>query len=52
MDFAAPADHSVKLKESEKKDEYLGLAKELKKKTLEHKSDDYTDCNWGSWHSH
>ena len=31
MEFAVPADYSVKLKESEKKDEYLDLAKELKK---------------------
>ena len=31
MDIAVPADHSIKLKESEKKDEYLNLARELKK---------------------
>ena len=31
VDFAAPADSRVKLKESEKKDEYLDLARELKK---------------------
>ena len=31
MDFAIPADPSVKLKESEKRDKYLDLAKELKK---------------------
>ena len=31
MDFAVPANHSIKLKEREKKDEYLDLAKELKK---------------------
>ena len=31
MDFAVPADHSEKLKESEKKDKYLDLARELKK---------------------
>ena len=31
VDFAAPADHRIKLKESEKKDKYLDLAKELKK---------------------
>ena len=30
MDFAVSADHRVKLKESEKKDKYLDLAKELK----------------------
>ena len=31
VDFAVPADHRVKIKESEKKDKYLGLALELKK---------------------
>ena len=31
MDFAVPADHRVKLKESEKKYKYLDLAWELKK---------------------
>ena len=31
MAFAVPADHRVKLKESEKKDKYLDLARELKK---------------------
>ena len=30
--FALPADHKIKLKESEKKDKYLDLARELKKK--------------------
>ena len=31
VDFAVPADHRIKLKECEKKDEYLDLSKELKK---------------------
>ena len=31
VDFAVPADHRINLKESEKKDKYLDLAKELKK---------------------
>ena len=31
VDFAVPADHRIKLKECEKKDKYLDLAKELKK---------------------
>ena len=31
MDFAVPADHRIKLKECEKKDKYLDLARELKK---------------------
>ena len=32
VDFAVPADYGVKLKESEKKDKYLDLVRELKKK--------------------
>ena len=31
VDFAVPADHRIKLKECEKKDTYLDLARELKK---------------------
>ena len=31
VDFAVPADHRINLKESEKKDMYLDLARELKK---------------------
>ena len=31
IDFAVPADHIIKLKECEKKDKYLDLARELKK---------------------
>ena len=34
VDFAVPADHRIKLKESEKNDKYWDLAKELKKKQL------------------
>ena len=34
MDFAVPVDHIIKLKESEKKDKYLDLARELKKNKL------------------
>ena len=29
MDFTVPADHRIKLKESEKRDKYLNLAREL-----------------------
>ena len=32
VDFAVQADHRIKLKECEKKDKYLDLARELKKK--------------------
>ena len=38
FDFAVPAGHRIKLKESEKKDKYLDLTTKLKK-TVEHKSD-------------
>ena len=31
VDFAVPADHKIKLKESEKKDKYFHVARELKK---------------------
>ena len=31
VDFAVPADHRIKMKECEKKDKYLNLARELKK---------------------
>ena len=32
VDFAVPADHKIKLKESEKKDKYLDLARDWEKK--------------------
>ena len=32
VDFAVPADHRIKLKECEKRDKYLDLGRELKKK--------------------
>ena len=35
IDFAVPADHRIKLKECEKRDKYLDLARELK--------------NYGTW---
>ena len=50
VDFAVPADHRIKLKECEKKDKYLDLARELKK-TIEHEDDNYTNCNWCVWNS-
>ena len=45
VDFAVPADHRINLKESEKKDKYLDLARELKK-AVEHESNDCADCDW------
>ena len=46
MDFAISTDHRVKLKEGKKRDEYLDLAKELKKKPKEYENDGDTNCNW------
>ena len=43
VDIAVPADHRIKLKESEKRDKYLDLARELEKKTMGHEVDDYTN---------
>ena len=50
VDFAVPTDHRIKLKESEKKDKYLNLARELKK-TMEDERDNYANCDWCCWYS-
>ena len=50
MDFAVLADYRIKLKECEKKDKYLDLARELKK-TLVHEGDNYTNYDWCFWYS-
>ena len=44
VDFAVLVDHTVKLKESEKRDKKLDLARELKKK-MKHESGSDTNCN-------
>ena len=44
-DFTVPADHRVKLKESEKRDKYFDLARELKK-SIYHEDEGNTNCNW------
>ena len=51
VDFAVSMDHRVRLKVSEKGAKVLDLARELKK-TVEHESDDYTDCNGFSCYRH
>ncbi len=51
VDFAVSADHRIKLKECEKRDKYLDLARELKKTTVEHAGDNYTNCNWCVWNN-
>ena len=50
VDFAVPADYRISLKESEKNDKYLDLARELKK-TGEHAIDNYSSCDWCVWNS-
>ena len=44
--FVVPVNNGVKLKESGKRDKYIDLARELKKKkAMEPESDDDTNCN-------
>ena len=50
VDITAPAEHRIKLKECEKKDKYLDLARELKK-AVEHAGDNYTNCDWCFWYN-
>ena len=52
VDFPVPDVQRVKEKENEKKDKYPDLAWKLKKKTVQHESEDYTKCNWCFWYSH
>ena len=49
VDFAVLADHRIKLRECEKRDKYLDLARELKK-NMEHEGDNYTNCDRCLWH--
>ena len=52
MDSAIPADTRIKLKASEKRNRYLDLATELKKKkTMEHEGNGDTNCNWCTWNN-
>ena len=45
-DFIAPANYVVKIKESEKMDEYLNLAGEIKKNTIKHEGDGDNNLYW------
>ena len=45
MNFAVPANHRLKIKESEKIDKYLDLDKELKI-TVEREGDSDMNCSW------
>ena len=49
VDFAVPTDHSVKLKEFEKRDKYLDHVRELKKKTIKHEDDGDAKSNRYTW---
>ena len=48
MDFTVPSDYRMKIKENEKRDKYLDLARELKK-AMEHAGDGDTNCNRYTW---
>ena len=50
MDFTVPADYRIKLKESEKKDKCLDLAREVK--NMEHEGGNYNNRDWCFWYSH
>ena len=47
MEYTVPAHHRVKIKESEKRDKYLDLARE--QKTMEKESDSDINCSWYTW---
>ena len=51
MNFVVPADHRIKLKESEKNDKYHDLARELKK-TIVYVGDNYANRDLRFWYSH
>ena len=44
VDITVSADYRIKLKECEKNDKYLYLARELKR-AVEHEGDDFTNCD-------
>ena len=50
VDFAVPADYKIKLKESEKKDKHLYLAREWEK-IMKDEGDNYTNNDWCFWYS-
>ena len=51
VDSAVSVDHRIKLKESEKKDKYHDLAREIKQ-FMEHEGDNYTNRDWYFLYSH
>ena len=50
MGFAVPADHRIKLKESENKDKCLDFTRDLKK-IMKHECDNNTNRDWCFWYS-
>ena len=51
INFAVPVNQKVKLKESVKREMYLGFARKLKK-IKENVSDGYSNCNWCARYNH
>ena len=51
MDVAVSADHRITVKENEKKNQYLDLARELKK-TMEREGNNFTNRDKCFWYSH
>ena len=51
VNLAVTADYRVKLKENQKRDIYLDLARELKKKTMKHEGDCDLNCNLCAWNN-
>ena len=49
--FAASTDHTMKIKENKKKktDKYWDLAREIKKKIVEHESQGNATFSWCAW---
>ena len=53
VDFAVSVYYRIKIKDSEKIDKILDLARELKKKkAVEHERDGDANWNWCTWYSH
>ena len=46
VDFAVLVDQRMKIKESDKRDKYLDLARELEMLCMDHEGDGDTNCNW------
>ena len=48
--FTVSTNHGVKIKENGKRDKYLHLTREIKKKkSMQHEGDSNTSCNWRTW---